>query len=324
MRIGCAQPARLAFAPVDMGPAAGNAWRAVGAGKIPQRAAAQRARPAPALREWRHVGGSATAPYWRGVVGRMPARNSTSDVVRYCPPPRPACPPAAVVDGHAAGTQPGMKGGEVKVFAQGSTPRPASSLRACGCSSLAAQTTAPKRRGSCSRRVPRSVSMSKWSCGPCCGRPLAKRRCPTCPGGSATARPSIQQQIPRAGAPPQRACPPFAAPPQGPQRSGLPNTSAAIVAPQSRRQNCACDSTRVAQVRLLAFKKSQTHGFHYGPIWSYYSFRFAASFLRPRQPHGRHRPRPRPTPARIRKKRTDDVNAAPHGRASFIELRPVR
>ena len=56
-------------------------------------------------------------------------------------------------------------------------------------SSAGDQTTAPKRRGSVRRSVPRSVTRSKWSCGPGAGG--ARRQAPaspTCPGAAAARR----------------------------------------------------------------------------------------------------------------------------------------
>ncbi len=58
------------------------------------------------------------------------------------------------------------------------------------------QTTAPKRRGSVRRSVPRAVTRSKWSCG--AGRRRARRRTrasPTCPGASAGRRARAEPEV---------------------------------------------------------------------------------------------------------------------------------
>ena len=58
----------------------------------------------------------------------------------------------------------------------GSSPSPASSRAAIPVSSAGDHSTAPKRRGSVRRSVPRVVARSKWSCGPGAGAAGEKRQ----------------------------------------------------------------------------------------------------------------------------------------------------
>ena len=67
----------------------------------------------------------------------------------------------------------------VSAGSNGSAPSRGSSVAAGAACSEGDQTTAPKRRGSFRRSVPRSVTRSKWSCGPgagACGQQRQRAR----------------------------------------------------------------------------------------------------------------------------------------------------
>ena len=64
---------------------------------------------------------------------------------------------------------------------KGSTPKCASNFWASGALCEDAHTTAPKRRGSCKRKTPRSVTKSMWSCGPGASWRGAKFKLPDMP-----------------------------------------------------------------------------------------------------------------------------------------------
>ena len=105
------------------------------------------------------------------------------------------------------------------------------------------QTTAPKRRGSVSRSVPRLVTRSKWSCGP--GGPASGRsasepdmpRCSSSPPGAPPPSSGSHRYLPRRATGPTEApasC--SGATPSG-QRSGLPSRAEQHPRTAQRRVN---------------------------------------------------------------------------------------
>ena len=178
---GCAQPAQLAFAPVDMG----RSWKCPAlpsALENPQRAAAQLHR----LRQHLANGAmqaprAATLCCWRASsAGCRPG--TAPPTYRYCPPDDQPARQQQLLDGHAAGTQPGMKGGEVKVFAQGAPPQAREQLARMRM--LFAR--GPDHRAKAARVMqPQGAAIGlhvEMVVRPRCGRPLrAKRRLPDMP-----------------------------------------------------------------------------------------------------------------------------------------------
>ena len=126
--------------------------------------------------------------------------------------------------------------------------------------SPAAQTTAPKRRGSCSRRVPRSVSMSKWSCGPprCTTEPWAKAQTadarwissrPCCRSSSRCCRAGARHQNPLPGQFPGA---------KGPAASDLPTPPHVSSHRRSHRQGRAASPSHLGQLRHVPTHSSRS------------------------------------------------------------------
>src|SRR5574337_1673948 len=138
--------------------------------------------------------------------------------------------------------KPAWNAAGVSAGSKGSGPRPPSSPAAGSASIASDQTTAPKRRGSVRRNVPRLVTKSKWSCAP--GAPGSAAsdsepdipRCTSSPPLRARGVPASgsQRYLPRRrGLPTTRPRIASGACPSG-RRSGLPTRTASTRAPSRR------------------------------------------------------------------------------------------